>query len=912
MKNIKLIIYSISLILLSIGNLYAQENWSPVWTVSSVYTSEYAQFNPDGKSVLLSVGDLLKTSDGSNIWSLSNVYYPKLSSDGKLIQYHNGSGIYIIDALTAAIVRTIPRVPPSHGMLARIVFSSDNKSLAAADNGYLCEWNVSTGFLNWSFAVDGNINYISFSNDGTKIITASTTGSVQLWNSNNGVLLWSKKIPAASLITPKFNYDDSKLLVNNSTSIQLWKTNDGSVIWNKDYEGGIQSMYFNKDGSRIAYIEGNNIRVSNALDGSNIWVQYNPSFSIAITPEMDRIASSGDDYKVKIWDANNGKLLYSGFHNGYIFGICFSQDGKNLITCGQDLKIKLWSRDRWVKVTKPNGGEKYKYPSKLNVTWDSQNVTNVKLEYSTDNKNSWILAANKVPTTDGAYSIDIPNLLSNQCWIRVSDSDSLQINDTNDQSFQIYQPVTVTSPNGSEILKGGTSQNITWVRDSVATISIMFSSDNGSTWKLIAGNINAAGGSYLWTVPCINFTQCKIKVLDSNNSLKYDESDNVFAVYKDLELTSPIGSEVWKVNELKTISWTNKGTENIEIDLSRDNGSSWTPIVQSISANVGNYTFLVPNLPSGLCKVRIFDVKNRNISDETPGNFTILQKTLVLISPNGGESLISMKMSDITWQSAYVNNVKIQFSSDNGINWSSIIDKTSSSGQKYTMVVPTVNSTQCKIRITDTEDPTVKSESSNVFTINIPTISVIAPNGGEKWMVSETNEIKWQANYVSNVKIDYSTNGANWINIVNSISSSIEKYFWVLPNIISSTCKIRISDVENALISDLSDNVFEIKQLVNIQDEFSRAMPTKYELYQNYPNPFNPSTIIDYSIVSAGHVSLKVYDLLGKEVAQLVEEEKGPGNYVCKFNCANMPAGVYFYKLQTGNFSATKKLLLLK
>ena len=87
-----------------------------------------------------------------------------------------------------------------------------------------------------------------------------------------------------------------------------------------------------------------------------------------------------------------------------------------------------------------------------------------------------------------------------------------------------------------------------------------------------------------------------------------------------------------------------------------------------------------------------------------------------------------------------------------------------------------------------------------------------------------------------------------------------------------------------------------------------------YNLEQNYPNPFNPSTSIEYSVNSNEHVSLKVYDVLGKEVAILVNEEKSPGVYEVQFNAGKLSSGVYFYKLSTasGSYSKIKKMLLVK
>jgi hypothetical protein len=90
------------------------------------------------------------------------------------------------------------------------------------------------------------------------------------------------------------------------------------------------------------------------------------------------------------------------------------------------------------------------------------------------------------------------------------------------------------------------------------------------------------------------------------------------------------------------------------------------------------------------------------------------------------------------------------------------------------------------------------------------------------------------------------------------------------------------------------------------------GIPSKYELSQNYPNPFNPSTRIDYSIPVSGHVSLKVFNLLGEEVATIFTGNQKAGNYVADFNAQNLTSGVYFYRLQAGNVSITKKLVFTK
>ena len=91
----------------------------------------------------------------------------------------------------------------------------------------------------------------------------------------------------------------------------------------------------------------------------------------------------------------------------------------------------------------------------------------------------------------------------------------------------------------------------------------------------------------------------------------------------------------------------------------------------------------------------------------------------------------------------------------------------------------------------------------------------------------------------------------------------------------------------------------------------------RIKLFPNYPNPFNPTTVIKYQIPNINNqnsniISLKVYDVLGKEVATLVKKQQPAGKYKVTFNGSNLPSGVYFYRLQSGDFVETKKLLLLK
>ena len=103
--------------------------------------------------------------------------------------------------------------------------------------------------------------------------------------------------------------------------------------------------------------------------------------------------------------------------------------------------------------------------------------------------------------------------------------------------------------------------------------------------------------------------------------------------------------------------------------------------------------------------------------------------------------------------------------------------------------------------------------------------------------------------------------------------------------------------------------VIIVQNPVNVEDE---TIADQFRLEQNYPNPFNPSTVISYSVPTSSFINLKVYDVLGNEVAVLVNEEKQVGSYEIDFNATDLNGGVYFYQLTTNAFVDTKKMILIK
>ncbi|NUN09487.1 MAG: T9SS type A sorting domain-containing protein [Ignavibacteriaceae bacterium] len=197
-------------------------------------------------------------------------------------------------------------------------------------------------------------------------------------------------------------------------------------------------------------------------------------------------------------------------------------------------------------------------------------------------------------------------------------------------------------------------------------------------------------------------------------------------------------------------------------------------------------------------------------------------------------------------------------------------------------------------------------------------IRVESPNGGEEWLAGAPQQITWSSTNVDNVKIEFTTNGGQeWRVISDNVPADRRAYEWTADSASSDECKIKISSVEKPSVFDESDSLFSIVLPAGL-DESEVTITGKSALYQNSPNPVTNSTRIRYTVPmnndqrSMIKVVLKVYDLLGREIAVLADEEKSPGEYEVEFNAAGLPSGVYMYRLTSGRNVEANKMILIR
>src|SRR5207253_3098720 len=279
-----------------------------------------------------------------------------------------------------------------------------------------------------------------------------------------------------------------------------------------------------------------------------------------------------------------------------------------------------------------------------------------------------------------------------------------------------------------------------------------------------------------------------------------------------LAVTSPNGGEQWAVGSVKPITWLATGTvANVKLEYSKDDFATSTVIVAS-TPNTGTYTWTIPDAISATVKVRVSDVTDPEAKDLSDATFKITS-LMTLLSPNGGEKWNVASTQPITWTATgTVPNVKLEYSKDNFVADVRVITASAANTGSYNWIVPDDPTTTARVRVSDVNDGTVLDTSDAVFRIE-GFFTLTAPNGGESWPVGRTQTISWvSGGTIPNVKLEYSRDNFATVTLITASTPSVNNvggsFAWTVPDAISSTVKIRVSDVNNSAVSDVSDANF--------------------------------------------------------------------------------------------------------
>lgn len=197
---------------------------------------------------------------------------------------------------------------------------------------------------------------------------------------------------------------------------------------------------------------------------------------------------------------------------------------------------------------------------------------------------------------------------------------------------------------------------------------------------------------------------------------------------------------------------------------------------------------------------------------------------------------------------------------------------------------------------------------------------IVSSWNGLSWIKFLKREIVNDANHNQIAQIDKVWNANSWLNEIRRIYTYNEFNFienayceiWYNNQWISGDGDILFQYANDFTVTIITNNISAYYSNIVSVDENENLVVNDFSLSQNFPNPFNPSTLIEYKIPKSTFVEIVVYDILGKEIATLVEEYKSKGIHKIQFNSNNLPSGVYIYRIKAGNYSETKKMILMR
>jgi hypothetical protein len=282
-----------------------------------------------------------------------------------------------------------------------------------------------------------------------------------------------------------------------------------------------------------------------------------------------------------------------------------------------------------------------------------------------------------------------------------------------------------------------------------------------------------------------------------------------------INVTSPNGGENWVIGSTQAITWSSISvTGRVKIELSRNDGATWTTIIFSTSDD-GNRNWGVTGPATTSARIKVTSISSPAVYDISDASFTIAPRPVWIrvISPDGGENWEIGSRQTITWDSLNVPFiVRVELSRDGGETWDTISYFVWNDG-RYSWRVTGPATTAARIKVTDIFNPAVFDISDADFTITSPppSITVISPNGGESSRIGTSKRITWDSkNVTGRVKIELSRNsGATWVTIVASTAND-GGYTWRVTGPATTRARIKVSSTSNPAVFDISDADFTI------------------------------------------------------------------------------------------------------
>lgn len=482
----------------------------------------------------------------------------------------------------------------------------------------------------------------------------------------------------------------------------------------------------------------------------------------------------------------------------------------------------------YFKILAPAKGESIPVGRPYQIRWDGLPLgagEDVKIEYTNDGATWQVLAGAASNTglftwtpTVAQATVDPTafksriRITANQAPARVAETDD----------FRVQNPtIAVLAPAQGDKWYIETTHTIRWSNVGVTgPVNVEVSRDNGTTWELIGiGLPNSQPENTLdWKVTGPESSTAsdtaQVRVTSVDDPTKFGISLPFSIREMRVKVTSPNGGEVFGVGSTQTITWDK--TEilgNVDISLIKVdsvNGNQEIPLFTDVK-NEGTQDWVVGNTVGAKWLIRV-KAHDYLAADESDAVFTIVQPTLSVISPVGGEELRVGKSATLKWASSGVSGqVRLELSRNGGSTWETLFAATENDGTEQWNPVTGPDTSNALFRVTSLNNSAVTAQSAGAFSVVTPTVTLTAPNGGQRWFTGTGELITWNAKgFDGPVKIDVTRNGGQSWDTVFAQTENDGVQEWLVSGDNASSARIRITSVNDSTITDQSDGPFSI------------------------------------------------------------------------------------------------------
>jgi uncharacterized repeat protein (TIGR01451 family) len=505
----------------------------------------------------------------------------------------------------------------------------------------------------------------------------------------------------------------------------------------------------------------------------------------------------------------------------------------------------------------PSGGEVFQTGEQIMLEWNPGGLSgSVRIEVSRDGGTTYDstpLFSNTA--NDGMESWTVTGPASNQCVIKITSGSTSQTSGI----FRITEPppsgsITVMMPNGGETWVVGTTQTITWTSSNITgnvKIELSRTGISGPFEPLFPDTENDGSQSWIVTGTGSTSNNCFVRICSLNTPSVCDLSNAAFTIQQpssQITITFPNtasdGVQVGVDDARQYIRWTSPLDQNllVNIYLSTDSGTTWInlfPNEQSRNNGVKRWIPTVDQIATR-CRIRIEVANTPAIFDISDADFEVYRPVAVVLCPNGINPpdppfpckdppypncdqfrwpIGSTQWVHWCWRALdQGNDVRIDLSSDGGQTWTNLVGFASNNTNWQWNRVSGPDSALCRIRVwlnKWSQQPIgpIYDDSDVNFIIGNPSITVASPNGGENWSVGSTQPVTWtQFGIIRDVKIELSTDGGTTFPVLLATSSDDGSENITVPNLPTTTARIRVTCAGNGAVFDVSNGHFTISQ----------------------------------------------------------------------------------------------------